>query len=122
MTNVSFSDFNSPEFRLEIESEHISVNSNNRVYTATWSLEAIQDLNSQYNINAEEELLNTFRNEIAAEIDREILIDLRMLQQQEESLYISPEAVDDVMAWVSQDFEYRPIKHYEKVNWKQEGF
>ena len=52
---------------------------------AVWT--AINDLQSQYNFAAESELTAILAAEINAEIDSEILKDLRIVQLQEEAKY-----------------------------------
>ena len=89
-----------------IESEQITVNQNGRIYTATWSYEAVQDLNAQYNIDAAAMLADIIVAELTAEIDREILNDLEIAATVEDTrttelrdLYFSEEAHADILAW-----------------------
>ena len=65
-----------PEVNLVVESETISAKT--RKLKAEWSFEAQQDLRSQHNIDAEAELTQILAKEINLEIDREILMDLRV--------------------------------------------
>lgn len=64
-----------PEINMSFESENIVAKP--RKLKAGWSFEAQQDLRSQYNIDAEQEITNTLATEINLEIDREIITDLR---------------------------------------------
>lgn len=63
------------EVVLNVNSEEIAATK--RKLKAVWSYEANQDLRSFHNINAEKELTKILAEEISAEIDREILNDLR---------------------------------------------
>ena len=60
-------------FRLE----SVTVSVEGRKLRATWSPELAQDVNAFHNIDAESELTALLSEQIAAEIDREILRDLR---------------------------------------------
>ena len=57
--------------------ESVTVSVEERKLRATWSPELAQDVNAFHNIDAEAELTALLSEEIAAEIDREILRDLR---------------------------------------------
>ena len=63
------------EVGFKLESVTVSVES--RKLRATWSPELAQDVNAFHNIDAESELTALLSEQIAAEIDREILRDLR---------------------------------------------
>lgn len=64
-----------PEINMAIENEEISVVT--RKLKAAWSFEVQQDVRSQFNLDAEEELTAILAQEINLEIDREIIGDLR---------------------------------------------
>lgn len=64
-----------PEVNLVVESEDIVAIT--RKLKAVWSYEAMQDLRSQHNLDAEAELTAVLAQEINLEIDREVLTDLR---------------------------------------------
>ena len=64
-----------PEVTLNIDSQEIVAKS--RKLKALWSHEAQQDLRACHNIDAEKALTDALAQEINAEIDREILQDLR---------------------------------------------
>lgn len=64
-----------PEVTLNIDSQEIVAKS--RKLKALWSYEAQQDLRAWHNIDAEKALTDALAQEINAEIDREILQDLR---------------------------------------------
>jgi Major capsid protein Gp23 len=74
------SDFNNvptpaiPEINLAIQS--LSVNANTRKLRAKWTPELAQDLAAYQNLDAEVELTQVLSEEIALEIDREVLADL----------------------------------------------
>lgn len=63
------------EVSFKIDSQSISVSS--RKLRATWSPELAQDVSAYHNIDAEAELTALLAEQISAEIDREILRDLR---------------------------------------------
>jgi len=65
-----------PEINLVVESEDIVAIT--RKLKAVWTFEAQQDLRSQHNLDAEQELTAVLAQEINLEIDREILTDLRL--------------------------------------------
>jgi len=64
-----------PEIVLEIESEIVQATT--RKLKAVWTYEAQQDMRSQLNAQAAKELADIMAEEIAYEIDREVLEDLR---------------------------------------------
>lgn len=64
-----------PEVNLAIESE--SIEAITRKLKTQWTFEAQQDLRSQHNLDAENELTSILAQEINLEIDREIIGDLR---------------------------------------------
>jgi hypothetical protein len=63
------------EITLKVDSFDIS--GKNRKLKAVWSVEAAQDLRSVHNIDAEAALADTLAKEIVAEIDKEILNDMK---------------------------------------------
>jgi hypothetical protein len=63
-----------PEIELEVSSH--AVTAQTRKLRAKWTIESSQDLRSQHNIDAEQELVTLLANEVTAEIDREIINDL----------------------------------------------
>lgn len=63
-----------PEIVLDIESQEIVPV--HRKLKAIWSMEAAQDLRAWHNISAEKSLADLMAQEIANEIDKEILEDL----------------------------------------------
>ena len=63
-----------PELNMAVESE--SIEAITRKLRASWTFEAQQDLRSQHNLDAEQEITNVMAQEINLEIDREILGDL----------------------------------------------
>lgn len=64
-----------PEIDLIIES--VDVVGGVRPLQVTWTPELAQDLEAYHNIDAEQELTNLLSQQVAAEIDREIIRDLR---------------------------------------------
>lgn len=64
-----------PEVNMVIENQEVVAKT--RKLKAVWSYEAQQDLRSQHNLDAEQELTAILAQEINLEIDREILTDLR---------------------------------------------
>lgn len=81
----------------------------NRRLRAVWSHEAIQDLRSVHNIEAERELTAVLATEIMREIDQEILHDLGL----------------PIPDWV-EPFDFSRVfgryPEQEKVDWKRVGF
>ena len=80
--NVSWREYNSLEFEEEIgevsfDLESVTVSVTERKLRASWSPELAQDVSAFHNIDAEAELTALLSEQIAAEIDREILRDLR---------------------------------------------
>jgi hypothetical protein len=74
--------YNDLEFETELgevsfDLESVTVSVTERKLRATWSPELAQDVSAFHNIDAEAELTALLSEEIAAEIDREILRDLR---------------------------------------------
>jgi hypothetical protein len=65
---------NLPEIELEVSSH--AVEAQTRKLRTKWTIEASQDLRSQHNVDAEQELVSLLASEVTAEIDREILNDL----------------------------------------------
>lgn len=63
-----------PELDLRISSADVSAES--RKLKAKWSMESEQDLFAYFGLNAENELMSAVSDEIAREIDREIITDL----------------------------------------------
>jgi len=60
-----------PEIELTVESSPVTAKT--RKLRTKWSVEASQDLRAMHNVDAEQELVALLANEIAAEIDREVL-------------------------------------------------
>jgi hypothetical protein len=79
---VAWSQYDSLELETEIgevsfKLDSVTVSVEERKLRATWSPELAQDVNAFHNIDAEAELTALLSEQIAAEIDREILRDLR---------------------------------------------
>ena len=79
---VSWREYSSLEFEEEIgevsfDLESVTVSVTERKLRASWSPELAQDVSAFHNIDAEAELTALLSEQIAAEIDREILRDLR---------------------------------------------
>jgi len=79
---VSWREYNSLEFEEEIgevsfDLESVTVSVTERKLRASWSPELAQDVSAFHNIDAEAELTALLSEQIAAEIDREILRDIR---------------------------------------------
>lgn len=82
MFNVSWAQYDSLELETEIgevsfQLSDVTVSVEERKLRATWSPEMAQDVAAFHNIDAEAELTAILSEQIAAEIDREILRDLR---------------------------------------------
>ena len=82
MFQVAWSQYDSLELESEIgevsfKLDSVTVSVEERKLRATWSPELAQDVNAFHNIDAEAELTALLSEQIAAEIDREILRDLR---------------------------------------------
>ena len=82
MFKVAWSQYDSLELETEIGEVSFKLNSvtvsvEERKLRATWSPELAQDVSAFHNIDAEAELTALLSEQIAAEIDREILRDLR---------------------------------------------
>ena len=82
MFSVAWSQYDSLELETEIGEvsfnlSSVTVSVEERKLRATWSPELAQDVNAFHNIDAEAELTALLSEQIAAEIDREILRDLR---------------------------------------------
>ena len=80
--NIVWAQYDSLENETEIgevgfKLESVTVSVESRKLRATWSPELAQDVNAFHNIDAESELTALLSEQIAAEIDREILRDLR---------------------------------------------
>ena len=79
---VAWSQYDSLELETEIgevsfKLDSVTVSTEERKLRATWSPELAQDVSAFHNIDAEAELTALLSEQIAAEIDREILRDLR---------------------------------------------
>ena len=79
---VAWAQYDSLELETEIgevsfKLDSVTVSVEERKLRATWSPELAQDVNAFHNIDAEAELTAILSEQIAAEIDREILRDLR---------------------------------------------
>lgn len=85
-----------PEIVLNIQSQEIVPQ---RKFKAVWSIDAAQDLRAFQNASAQQELMDILAQEIASEIDREILEDLRRnnedLQFKNRKKKILPRSIDD---------------------------
>tara|TARA_R110002051_G_scaffold167858_1_gene238525 strand:- start:711 stop:2387 length:1677 start_codon:yes stop_codon:yes gene_type:complete len=66
-----------PEMTFHIEQE--AVVANTRKMRALWTLEASQDLKAYHNLDLERELTGLLSKELALEVDRELIEDLRMI-------------------------------------------
>ena len=82
MFRVAWSQYDSLELETEIgevsfKLDSVTVSVEERKLRATWSPELAQDVSAFHNIDAEAELTSLLSEQIAAEIDREILRDLR---------------------------------------------
>ena len=66
-----------PEMTFHIEQE--AVVANTRKMRALWTLEASQDLKAYHNLDLERELTTLLSKELALEVDRELIEDLRMI-------------------------------------------
>lgn len=82
MFKVAWSQYDSLELETEIgevsfQLKSVTVDVTERKLRATWSPELSQDVSAFHNIDAEAELTALLSEQIAAEIDREILRDLR---------------------------------------------
>ena len=80
--NVTWAQYDSLELETEMgevgfELTSVTVSVEERKLRATWSPEMAQDVSAFHNIDAEAELTALLSEEVAAEIDREILKDLR---------------------------------------------
>ena len=81
LTVPSFeSDFGSPSSpaipEIDIKIESVAITATSRKLRARWSPELAQDLNAYHSLDAEVELTQVLSEQIALEIDREILLDL----------------------------------------------
>lgn len=79
---ITWAQYDSLELETEIgevsfKLDSVTVSTEERKLRATWSPELAQDVNAFHNIDAEAELTALLSEQIAAEIDREILRDLR---------------------------------------------
>lgn len=82
MFKIAWSQYDSLELETEIgevsfKLDSVTVSVEERKLRATWSPELAQDVSAFHNIDAEAELTALLSEQIAAEIDREILRDLR---------------------------------------------
>jgi hypothetical protein len=80
--NVTYRSYKSLELEsrmgeVSFELESVTVSVTERKLRATWTPELAQDVSAFHNIDAEAELTALLSEQVAAEIDREILIDLR---------------------------------------------
>tara|TARA_Y100000310_G_scaffold120174_1_gene118887 strand:+ start:6556 stop:8148 length:1593 start_codon:yes stop_codon:yes gene_type:complete len=66
-----------PEINFHIEQQ--AVTARTRKFRALWTLEAAQDLRAYHNLDLERELTDLLGKEVALEIDRELIEDLRMI-------------------------------------------
>ena len=65
--------------KLNIQIVKETVEAKTRRLSANWTFEAAQDAQSQYGIDIEAEIMGALAQEITAEIDQEILFNLRQL-------------------------------------------
>ena len=82
MFKIAWAQYDSLELETEIgevsfKLDSVTVSTEERKLRATWSPELSQDISAFHNIDAEAELTAILSEQIAAEIDREILRDLR---------------------------------------------
>lgn len=121
------------EIPIDLETEHTEVIVNSRRFEASWSYEAVQDLQAMHNIDAEQILHQNIVAEITAEIDAEIIGDINVAIQtsnnSRELPYLSSEALDDFYAWagVGERTALISTPHHiscpqKTHNWKEEGF
>lgn len=68
-----------PGKRLNIQIVKETVEAKSRKLSANWTFEAAQDAQSQYGLDVEAEIMGALAQEITAEIDQEILFNLRSL-------------------------------------------
>jgi hypothetical protein len=73
----AISDTEIPEISFHIEQQ--AVIARTRKFRALWTIEAAQDLRAYHNLDLERELTDLLGKEVALEIDREILEDLRQI-------------------------------------------
>ena len=66
-----------PEINFHIEQQ--AVTARTRKFRALWTLEAAQDLRAYHNLDLERELTDLLGKEVALEIDRELIEDMRMI-------------------------------------------
>ena len=66
-----------PDLSFHIEQQ--AVIAKTRKFRALWTIEAAQDLKAYHNLDLERELTDLLGKEVALEIDREILEDLRSI-------------------------------------------
>ncbi len=79
---ASYASYSSLENETEMaevsfEMDSVVVSAESRKMRATWTPELAQDVSAYHNIDAEAELTTLMSEQVAAEIDREVLIDLR---------------------------------------------
>jgi len=75
-TNTALSGQNPAIAEIDIKVDSVAVTANTRKLKAKWSPELAQDLNAYHNLDAEVELTSILSEQVALEIDREILNDL----------------------------------------------
>lgn len=114
MFKVAWSQYDSLELETEIgevsfKLDSVTVSVTERKLRATWSPELSQDVSAFHNIDAEAELTALLSEQIAAEIDREILRDLRK--------YAPWQARWDVNGWRRQAGY---STNYTQKDWNQE--
>ena len=64
-----------PEINFHIEQQPVTART--RKFRALWTLEAAQDLRAYHNLDLERELTDLLGKEVALEIDRELIEDMR---------------------------------------------
>ena len=75
-TNTGLAGMNQSIAEIDIKVDSVAVTANTRKLKAKWSPELAQDLNAYHNLDAEVELTSILSEQVALEIDREILNDL----------------------------------------------
>ena len=75
-TGTGLAGQNSQIAEIDIKVDSVAVTANTRKLKAKWSPELAQDLNAYHNLDAEVELTSILSEQVALEIDREILNDL----------------------------------------------
>lgn len=61
---------------VDLEITMLAIQAESRKLKAKWTVEAVEDMRALHGVDAEQEIVNTFANEVLMEIDREIISDL----------------------------------------------